>query len=109
GAGAVLLAPVLVAVGAPLLQSWSTVGIAAYLALGPMFVAYLLFGFGLRTVRSSTATTVTLLEPVVATTLALVIVGERLAPIGWLGFALVLGGLSVLFTARRGPRPGARL
>lgn len=101
GLGAVLLLPVLVALGAPLLQSWTTVGIAGYLALGPMFVAYLLFGIGLRSVRSSTATTITLLEPVVATVLAVAVVGERLAWWGWAGFALVLVGLSVLISARR--------
>ena len=48
GNGAVLLLPVLLVTGAPLLQSWSTVAIAGYLAIGPMFVAYLLFGAGLR-------------------------------------------------------------
>ncbi|MBX3099956.1 MAG: EamA family transporter [Salinibacterium sp.] len=101
GLGAVALAPVLVVFGAPLLQSWQSVGIAAYLALGPMFVAYLLFGVGMRTLRSSTATTITLLEPVVATVLAIVVVGERLGGIGWLGLALILGAVTVLATARR--------
>ena len=109
GVGAVLLLPVLLFTGGPLLQSWSTVGIAAYLALGPMFVAYLLFGIGLRGIPSSTVTTITLLEPVVATVLAVVVVGERLTPVGWLGLALVLGGLSVLVSARRGPKIAERL
>ena len=109
GLGAVLLMPVLLVTGAPLLQSWNTVGIAAYLAIGPMFVAYLLFGMALRGIRSSAATTITLLEPVVATVLAVLIVGERLAPIGWVGLALVLIGLTVLVTARRGPKMAERL
>jgi len=107
GSGAVLLIPVLLVTGAPLLQSGPTVGIAAYLAIGPMFVAYLLFGFGLRGIRSSTATTITLLEPVVATALAVTVVGERLNPIGWAGFALVLAGLTVLVSARRRPKATA--
>lgn len=101
GLGAVLLLPVLLVTGAPLLQTPQTVGIAAYLAIGPMFVAYLLFGVGLRTIRSSAVTTITLLEPVVATVLAVAIVGERLTPIGWAGLALVLIGLAVLVSARR--------
>lgn len=104
GIGAVLLLPVLLVTGAPLLQSWTAVGIAGYLAIGPMFVAYLLFGVGLRTVRSSAATTLTLLEPVVATILAVTVVGERLAPIGWCGLLLVLAGLALLVTAGRGPK-----
>jgi DME family drug/metabolite transporter len=109
GLGAVLLLPVLLVTGGPLLQSWNTVGIAAYLAIGPMFIAYLLFGIGLRSIRSSSATTITLLEPVVATVLAVVVVGERLAPVGWVGLALVLAGLTVLVSARRGPKMAERL
>ena len=106
GAGGLALVPVLLVFGAPLLQSAQTVGIAAYLALGPMFVAYLLFGIGMRTLRSSTATTITLLEPFVATLLAVLVVGERLAPTGWLGLALILAAVTVLATARQ-PRSAA--
>ncbi|HSP76693.1 MAG TPA: DMT family transporter [Cryobacterium sp.] len=90
GAGALCLVPVLAATGAPLLQSAGSVGITAYLIVGPMFVAYLLFGRGLRTVRGSTATSITLVEPLVATLLAVLIVGERLPPSGWAGLGLVL-------------------
>ena len=109
GLGAVLLLPVLLATGAPLLQSGASVGAAIYLALGPMFVAYLLFGRGLRTVLSSRATTVTLLEPFVATLLAVLVVGERLGPLGWLGLAVVLAGVvSVVLTRPARPsRPDA--
>lgn len=101
GFGAVALLPVLVLLGAPLLQSTPSVAIAGYLAVGPMFIAYLLFGVGMRTMRSSTATTITLLEPLVATVLAVAIVGERLDPIGWLGLVLILAGVTVLASARQ--------
>jgi drug/metabolite transporter, DME family len=101
GLGSLPLLVLLVVLGAPLLQSWTSIGLTAYLALGPMLVAYILFGIGLRSVRSSTATTITLLEPVFATVLAVLIVGERLNVVGWVGFALVLVGLAVLVTARR--------
>ena len=106
GLGATALLPVLLVFGAPLLQSTTTVGIAAYLALGPMFVAYLLFGVGMRTLRSSTATTITLLEPVVATILAVLVVGERLELLGWAGLILILGAVTVLATARQPRSPG---
>jgi DME family drug/metabolite transporter len=109
GSGAILLLPVLILTGAPLLQSAQTVGIAAYLAVGPMFVAYLLFGIGLRSIPSSTVTTITLLEPVVATVLAVAVVGERLALVGWVGLVLVLAGLTVLVSARRGSNLAERL
>jgi len=101
GLGAIALLPVLLVLGAPLLQSPQSVGIAAYLALGPMFVAYLLFGIGMRTLRSSTATTITLLEPFVATLLAVIVVGERLEPLGWIGLVLILVAVTVLATARQ--------
>jgi len=105
GLGAVLLAPVLIATGAPLLAQPQSVAIAAYLAVGPMFVAYLLFGFGLRSIRSSVATTVTLIEPVVAAALAILIVGERLEWTGWLGLALILVGVTLLVSARETSKP----
>ncbi|CAN5384710.1 EamA family transporter [soil metagenome] len=107
GLGAIALAPVLIVFGGPLLQSWHTVGIAGYLALGPMFVAYLLFGVGMRTLSSSTATTITLLEPFVATILAVLVVGERLDLVGWLGLGLILVAVTVLATARRPGSPAA--
>lgn len=105
GSGAVLLAPVLLVTGAPLLQSATSVTITAYLAIGPMFVAYLLFGAGLRWVRSSTATVVTLIEPAVATVLAVAVVGERFGASGWFGLALVVVGILILVLPRR-EQPG---
>jgi DME family drug/metabolite transporter len=101
GLGALPLAVVLLSVGEPLLQSGRALGLAAYLAIGPMFVAYLLFGIGMRTLRSSTATTITLLEPFVATLLAVIVVGERLSPVGWAGLVLILVSVTVLATARQ--------
>ncbi|WP_169078084.1 DMT family transporter [Microcella alkalica] len=101
GLGAVPLAIVLAATGAALLERSTNLAIVGYLALGPMFLAYVLFGWGLRLIRSSTVTVITLLEPVVATLLAVAIVGERLDALGWIGLALILAGVSVVSTARR--------
>ena len=101
GLGALCLVPVLALTGAPLLSSAGSIGIAAYLAIGPMFAAYLLFGAGLRTVRSSTATVLTLVEPLVATILAVLVVGERLGPVGWIGLVLVMTSVTALVLAGR--------
>ena len=106
GVGAVLLLPVLIASGAPLMESAGSLAIAGYLAVGPMFLAYLLFGAGLRHVRSSSATTLTLLEPVVATLLAVLVVGERLAPLGWTGMVLI--GIALALLTSRGATRRAR-
>ena len=100
GIGALGLLPVLLFTGAPLLSSVESISIAAYLAMGPMFVAYLLFGAGLSALRSSAVTTITLLEPVVATVLAVAIVGERLTLAGWVAAAVILAGVTLLATAR---------
>ncbi len=100
GIGALLLLPVLVVTGAPLLQSGRTVGIAVYLVVAPMFLAYLLFAVGLRRIRSSVATTITLVEPLVATVLAVTVVGERLTVTGWAGLAMILAGVATMATAR---------
>lgn len=101
GLAAVPLAGVLLALGGPLLASGPSIGIALYLAVGPMFLAYLFFAVGVRDLPSSTVTVVTLLEPLVATLLAVFIVGERLEPLGWLGLLLILVGVTVLSSARR--------
>lgn len=106
GVGALPLVAILLALGAPLLSDARSMALTAYLAIGPMWLAYVLFGIGLRSVRSSAATTITLLEPVVATLLAVVVVGERLEPLGWAGLAIVLAGIAVLLSARR-PRAAA--
>ena len=96
GAGGALLIPVLLVTGAPLVASAQSFAVAAYMALVPMFLGYFLFGVGLARVRPSTATTLTLTEPAVAAMLAVVVVGERLGSIGWIGMAILAAALTVL-------------
>ena len=67
-----------------------------YLALVPTAIGHTLYAVGLRTVRSSVATLLSLLEPVVAAVLAVLVVGERLGALGWVGVALVVAGLLLL-------------
>ncbi|MGY0020912.1 DMT family transporter [Streptomyces sp. YJ-C3] len=96
GIGGLLLLPVLLITGAPLAESWTNVAVGAYMALVPMFLGYIVFGWGLAHVPASTATTLSLLEPAVAAVLAVLVVGERLPPLGWGGIGLVVGCLAVL-------------
>ncbi|MDQ1053554.1 DME family drug/metabolite transporter [Arthrobacter sp. SORGH_AS 212] len=106
GLGGLLLMPVLAATGAPLLDSWTNFSVGAYMALVPMFAGYILFGWGLARVRASTATRISLLETVVAAVLAVLVVGERLPALGWLGAAVVLGSLFILTPrTQRTPQP----
>ncbi len=100
----VVAAPVLVALVPP--AAWSALHAPAVLDLvvggvGPGALGGILFVWGLRSVPAAHASTLTLLEPLVAVLLALV-VGERLAPISWLGGALILGGAALVLR-----KPGA--
>ncbi|GAA1316765.1 DMT family transporter [Leucobacter albus] len=96
GLGGLLLMPVLVATGGPLLSSWRAFGVGAYMALVPMFLGYVLFGLALRHIDATSATVLTLSEPVIAAGFAAVIVGERLAGGGVVGVVLI-GASLVLF------------
>lgn len=108
GLGGLLLMPVLALTGAPLLASWTNFSVGAYMALVPMFAGYVLFGWGLARTRASTATSISLLETVVAAVLAVLVVGERLPAPGWLGAAVVLASLFILTPGReRTAGPGA--
>lgn len=108
GIGAMLLLPVLIATGGPFLASWGNAAVGIYMASVPMFLGYLAFGYGLARVPASTATTLSLIEPVVAALLAVLVVGERLTATGWLGVALILSCLAVIALPVRTPRRGRR-
>lgn len=96
GAAGLALLPVVLLTGAPLLESWANASVGLYMAVVPMFAGYVLFGLGLARTRASTALVLTLIEPVVATLLAVIIVGEELAAAGWAGVGLIIGSLIVL-------------
>lgn len=101
GAGGLLLMPVLLLTGGALLASWNNALVGAYMAVIPMFTGYVLFGYALARISVSTATTITLTEPVIAALLAVVIVGENLSPLGWLGALLVISCLVILSAPKK--------
>ncbi|WP_251977343.1 DMT family transporter [Salinicola avicenniae] len=108
GIGGLALMPVLWMTGAPLLDTWNNLAVGVYMAVVPMFIGYYCFGRGLSRVSASTATTITLFEPVVAAGLAVVVVGEMLPPLGWLGVALVVACLVAMTLPRRQRAGGAQ-
>jgi len=89
GGGAVILLPTLLLTGGGLLESSTNLLVAGYMMLIPMFLGYLLFGFGLKTVNASKATTLTLSESLIAAIFAIVLVGEHVSWVGWLGMFLI--------------------
>ena len=101
GLGGILLLPVIALTGAPIITSGGNLAVAAYLAIVPMFLGYILFGRGLASVAASTATTVSLLEPAVAALIAVIVLGEHLPPIGWLGLGLLFASLVITETNTR--------
>jgi DME family drug/metabolite transporter len=70
-----------------------------YLALVPTVLSYVLYTRGLAVVGATTAASLTLLEPLVSTMLAVGVLGERMSALSWVG-AVVLG-MSLLLVARR--------
>lgn len=100
-AGVVML-PLFVVLGPGPLASGHGALTLAYLALVPMAASYLLFGFALRALTASTATTLALAEPVVATMLAVLVLHERLSTVAWVGLgAVAVGIVLVSLPARR--------
>lgn len=73
-----------------------------YLGIAATSVAYILFSSGLRHIPSSSAVTLSLAEPLTASILSVIIVGERLDLVSWTGVLLLLGGIVVLtFSGRK--------
>lgn len=103
GVGVLVLAPLAVLGGGPFLTADpGALALLAYLGVFTMAAAYAAFYAGLRTTRGSTATLVTLVEPLSAAALAAVVLGERLAPTGLVGAALILAAVAGLARDEQG-------
>lgn len=102
---AVLLAPALFVF--PLGWAGSPGGLAmvSYLAVAATVVAYNLFNRGLRRVAPGTAATLGLTEPLIATGLGVVVLGERLSPLGWAGAVVLIVALTVMVRGTRVGQP----
>ena len=94
--GALVLVPLLATQPVGWLGTPDGVLMALHLGIVCTGVAYLLYGWGLRTIETSTATTLTLAEPVTAACLAVIVLDEHLRWFGWAGAVLVLAGLALV-------------
>ena len=104
GVGGLLLMPVLLVTGAPLLANSVSLAVGVYMACVPMFLGYLAFGYGLSKIPASSATTITLVEPAVATLLAVWIVQEHLTLGSWIGLA-IFGVVLIVLALAPSSRP----
>ena len=100
GLGSLLLLPTLWITGSNLFEENINLYVVGYMMLIPMFLGYVLFGYGLKTVPASKAITLTLFEPLIAAVFAILLVGEQLAPIGWIGMVLISICLALLTKAK---------
>ena len=93
--GAIVLVPVLVLTRPQWPLQPSGLAVALWLGLVTTTLAYVLFGRGLRQLETGPAATLVLAEPVVATFLGVLVLGESLGAMGWAGAALVVVGLGL--------------
>ena len=103
---AVILAPVLIASG-PWWANPEGILLVLWLGLVATTAAYVLFGIGLRTLQPGHIATLNLAEPVVATLLGVLLLGEVLGGRGWVGCVLIIVALGILGFSERGGAAGS--
>jgi len=87
-------------------MSWSGLALIAWLGLATTTLAYVLFGVGLSVLQPGHIATITLAEPVFATLLGVLVLGETLGAIGWVGCIVIIVALGILgLSERRTPVP----
>lgn len=98
GTAAVLGAPflLLVDLGWVGRTDGSGLALAAWLAVVTVVVAYVLFARGLQSLPASTVSTLTLVEPLTACVLGIVLLDERLSMTGWTGLVVLVAGVALL-------------
>ena len=101
-----------IALPGALQQDWLALSGAAwltivYLAIFPVYIAYILWNFAIARRGVAKATTFSLLVPIVAGLLSAIFLGEPFGPMKLLGAGLVLTGLVIVRT-REWRRPAAK-
>lgn len=104
GLAALLSIPLLLATDTAWLFTGPGLAMALWLGVITTTVAYLLFGWGLAHLPASTVSTLTLTEPLTATLLGTLVLGETLTAMAAAGLAVLALGLVVLAAPRRRPR-----
>lgn len=99
--GAIVLSPLLFLTDLSWVLTTNGSLVALHLGLLATGLAYALFGRGIRTVPISTTSTLSLAEPLTATTLGIVLLGEQLTSQAFIGIAILFLGLIVLVIPSR--------
>ncbi len=93
GLAGAALAPVVVVGDVGWAASGQGAAMALWLGLAATAAAYLLYTNGLRSVSAPTAATLSLVEPITAAILGVVVLAERPPGVAWIGALLVVAGL----------------
>ncbi len=100
GAAAVFSIPVLLLAGTSWLATPAGIGLALWLGVVTMALANGLFGWGLSRLPAPTVSTLTIVEPLTATLLGVLVLRESLSATAVVGMVLLVAGILVL-TLRR--------
>ena len=104
--GALILSPVLFGSSLSWLASVRSMVVVLHLGLVTAMLAYWLFLRGLKQTPLATAMTLTLAEPLTAGTLGLLVLGEQMNAVSFLGIGLIFSGLAALTLGRRAVTEG---
>lgn len=99
--GAVILSPLLLMSSIDWLLQPRAIGVILHLGVLATAVPYLLFAWGLKTTQVSTATTLSLAEPMTAAALGILLLGEQLNLQAGSGIFLIFIGLALLIQRGR--------
>ena len=97
---AILLTPLLVTADLSWLKEGRGLFVAIHLGLVATAIAYILFARGLASLPVATAVTLSLAEPLTAALLGVVVLGERLTPLAFVGMFILFAGLVILLRDR---------
>lgn len=109
GTAAVFSLPVLLTTSPGWLLTPAGISLALWLGVVTTAVAYLLFGWGLRVLAPATVATLTLAEPLGATLLGVLVLGEQLGALAIIGLVVLAAGLALLSVPARRREPHAAL
>lgn len=96
GGGALLLLPVVAAQGFARPDSPQIVGLILFLGLVPTAVAYVFFFTGMRRAPATASSIVSLMEPLVASILGILVFHEAIGATGTIGAVLMVAGMLTL-------------
>ncbi|WP_175073802.1 EamA family transporter [Terribacillus sp. AE2B 122] len=102
GIGGIFLMPFLFLFDMQWILQPSGIAVSLHLGIVATAAAYFLFSKGLQQVPASSAVSLSLAEPFTAAVLGVILVGEELSLLSWMGIGMLLGGIVLIaFVPRR--------